>query len=120
MHRQNLLYHSVFQLVPVSHSSYEELVHVLLSQAVWNLEATGVSNFVSGNDVRITILEGGRVYSSSISVCWHQDAWLGCGPSQSYRGLSAIAASYVPVVVAGSAPGECVPRILSLSSCSPS
>ena len=55
MHRQNLLYHSVFQLVPVSHSSYEELVHVLLSQAVWNLEATGVSNFVSGDSVVQTL-----------------------------------------------------------------
>ena len=38
-------------------------------------EATGVANFVSGDGVvRITILEGGRAYSSSISVCWHQEA----------------------------------------------
>ena len=48
--------HRVFQLVPVSHSSYKERVLVLLSPAVWNFEATGVANFVSGDGVvRITI-----------------------------------------------------------------
>ena len=33
------------------------------------------------------------------------EAWLGFGPSQSCRGLSAVAASFVPAVVAGLAPG---------------
>ena len=68
--------------------------------------------------------------SEAVYICvksiemWHKGfgrsflgAWLGCGPSQSCRGLSAVAASYVPAVVAGSAPGTCVPHILSLSSC---
>ena len=54
--------------------AYEESALVLLcSLAVQNLEATGISNFLSGDGVvRIAILEGGRAYSSSISVSWHQ------------------------------------------------
>ena len=41
---------------------------MLLPLAVWNLEATGVSNFVSGDGVvRIAILEGGWAYSPSVS-----------------------------------------------------
>ena len=44
------------------------LNYVLLTLAVWNLEATGVSNFVSGDGVvRIAILEGGWAYSPSVS-----------------------------------------------------
>ena len=48
------------------------------------------------------------------------EAWLGGGPSQSCRGLSAAAASFVPAVVAVLAPGASVSCILSLPSCSPS
>ena len=42
------------------------------------------------------------------------EAWLGCGPSQSCRGLSAVAASFVPAVVAVLAP-EHVSHTSSLS-----
>ena len=44
--------------------------------AVWNLEATGVANFVSGDGiVRIATLEGGRVDSSGFFSCWHQEVF---------------------------------------------
>ena len=96
-------------LFPVG--SYEERVLILLSLAVWNLQATRVSNFLSSDGVIITaVLIGDQTHifyfdfyplvSGSLL-----GAWLGCGPSQSCRGLSAIAASYVPAVVAGLAPG---------------
>ena len=68
---------------------------VLLS---WNLQTTRVSNFLSGDGFVITaVVKGGRTYSSSIlsaGVRKFLGAWLGCGPSQSCRGLSAVAASY--------------------------
>ena len=48
----------------------QPLVVVVLSLAVWNFEARGVANFMSGDGVvRIMILEGGQAHSSSISVC---------------------------------------------------
>ena len=53
---------------------------ILLSLAVWNLQATGVSNFLSGDGVVITaILKGGRTYSSSTCVCWCQEVFWGHG-----------------------------------------
>ena len=62
----------------LSHSSYEEWVFILLSLAVWNPQATRVSNFLSGDGVVITaVLKGGRTYSSSTSVCWCQDVFWG-------------------------------------------
>ena len=51
---------------------------ILLGLAVWNLQATRVSNFVSGDGVVITaVLKGGRMYSSSTSVCWCQEVFWG-------------------------------------------
>ena len=67
-------------------------------------------NFLSGDGVITAVLEGGQTYIFFFDLCLLVSgsllgAWLGCGPSQSCRGLSAVAASYVPAVVAGSAAG---------------
>ena len=94
-----------------------------LSLAVRNLQATRVSNFLSVL-MGLSELQSLKVVRRiplpflSAGVRKLSGAWLGCGSSQSCRGLSADAASYIPAVVAGSAPGACVSHILSHSSCS--
>ena len=45
----------VFQLVPVSNSSYKACALVLLSLAEWNPEATGVANLMSGDSISVRI-----------------------------------------------------------------
>ena len=60
---------SLFQSATVL--TKNEFLYCSVLIAVWNLQATRVSNFLSGDGVVITeILKGGRTYSSSISVCW--------------------------------------------------
>ena len=55
-------------------------LRIKLSLAVWNLQATRVSNFLSCNGVVITaVLKGGRTYASSTSVCWCQEVFWGHG-----------------------------------------
>ena len=69
---------SLFQSATVL--TKNEFFFILLRLAVWNLQASRVSNFLSGDGVVITaVLKGGRMYSSSTPVCWCQEVFWGHG-----------------------------------------